>query len=321
MDPLVSVVHPRFLRKCPARFICSFHDLVAHVSHGCVPNCLTKLSQAKVREAKALKQNKLVGRAAALKARAHRAQQLDAGAEAFARRFTEDEREREVELAYQAALSGGGTSSRGAALHTGLTDVPAGMQVLIHAGAAARTAVLAYEDVLTRAAIEYTPDALMCMCDADLHALHFTHRQEDHLIDHVLHNEHWTQQQRAAARADVLHGAAVLMCARGCSVACLAWGSASRGGSMQVLIVHTHLAWRRRQYAELLWHQLRARLPVGGRVVLEAACCQAGPAGRFWTRLGFTGTSDVQRGEKRALSGQHKGVEAGTYQMSWQRKQ
>ena len=273
-----------------------------------------------------MKKSRVSG-SAAMKAEG-KARSVAVSKEASARRFDDEDIEREVAQARAAACQG--MRQLGAAAPLPLEGVPHGFTATLFVGAPAGTAVRGYEKLLAAAYVHgggTVLDVNSWASDEELATVELpsghNHNQMQAVWDRVCHDDHWTQPQMAAARKaggdSRRHGqslCALLRDTRGCSCAVLLATHTREGCTIEA--VHTRLAWRRRQLAEVLWRQLLQAMPVPTKFVVVAACCQAGTAGRFWGRMGFTGTADVERllRLRENSTTPHK-IQVGEYQLSY----
>lgn len=284
--------------------------------------------QEKMRRKRAekLAQKKVSGGAAGLVAGKRRREQLGSGGlEGKARRLDDDEIQAEIRSAVLTASKGDCSTGGGPVKLR--EEAPDGFTVRHVRGKYARAAVLEYELVLHMSAAHGDREMLAVgslqqpATDAELLASWSPPTDMQVWIDRVLHIEHWTAQQRKQARSARLSDALILTDPRGCSVSLLAWAAAGHT-DFDILIVHTRnvapLFWRRQQLAEVLWHHMQRTLPQQAVVRIECACCQAGAAGRFWTRLGFLGSQDMEKRLDLEAKGKlRQAIMPGDYAMFW----
>jgi hypothetical protein len=281
-----------------------------------------RFSQAEMRakrkasqEAKAEQKQMLSGASAVSKAGKQR--RLALSKEASSRRFDDEDVEREVRQAQESARSGTWSLSGPAPL----TKAPEGVTVTHYKNAEAVKAVRDYENVIFREHVHGNGASRAhsdSATDEQLAGIVLPKGQKmQPLWNAALHVEHWTQVQMAAVDKAGRKGqpyCLVMRDARGCSCAVLLATRTQHG--CDINLVHTRLAWRRRQYAEELWRQLCAAMP-GTTFVLGLPCCQAGTAGRFWRRQQFIESPDVQRLQKRQARNAPHSIEPGDYHLSF----
>jgi hypothetical protein len=254
---------------------------------------------------------------AAAVSRAGKQRRLALGKEASSRRFNDEDVEREVRQAQESARNGTWSLSGPAPL----TKAPEGVTVMHYVDAEAVRAVRNYENVIFCEHVHgkgASRTRSESATDEELAGIVLPRGQRmQPLWDAALHVEHWTQVQMAAVEKAGTTGQAhclVMRDERGCSCAVLLATRTQHGCDINLL--HTRLAWRRRQYAEELWRQLCASMP-GTTFVLGLPCCQAGTAGRFWKRQNFIASSDVQRLQQRQARNAPHSIEAGDYHLSF----
>ena len=278
------------------------------------------MSQVMLREQRGKNKRAASGAAGAKAAGKKRAVELKNGLEQKARLFDDEDIARELEAAKAAGSHGFQSKLRA------LDAMPSGFTVVARHGADACRAMEQYIAVLQGAAhvasgdtadvTTLDTDDVMVAAAADL-----SKAERQAANDAVCHVEHFTSVQHHevdAVRGESGAHAVVLQEAPGRSVGVLLYSVHDDRRDAVVRLVHVRLAWRRQQLAEALWMACKSMLARGQCVTIVAPCCQAGTAGRFWTRMGFAPSEDAAKlAVKIARGKQKQAIPPGHYQWSY----